>query len=116
MGLDAFLEVDTWKSYQQLFQLIPLIIMERPNMECQKDASKDGLFEFIRDKISGSYQFDDTEQRYCHQALQPIYHFAVSGLDISGTKIRNCLRKGKTIRFLVPESVEKYIYEQGLYL
>jgi len=37
-------------------------------------------------------------------------------LDISGTQIRNLIRQNKSIRFLVPEKVEKYIDEQGIYI
>jgi len=29
LGLDAFLEIDTWKSYKDLFLLIPFIVMSR---------------------------------------------------------------------------------------
>jgi nicotinate-nucleotide adenylyltransferase len=30
MGLDAFLEIDTWKSYRKLLTQIPLIVINRP--------------------------------------------------------------------------------------
>ena len=30
MGVDAFLEIDTWKSFNHLFRMIPMIIMTRP--------------------------------------------------------------------------------------
>ena len=116
MGMDAFLEVDTWKSFKELFQLIPVIIMERPGMDHRGYLIKNDLLEFIRDKISDAYQFNVNKACYCHNALQTIYHIKVSLLDISGTKIRNLIRKEKSIRFLVPENVEDYIYEQGLYL
>jgi nicotinate-nucleotide adenylyltransferase len=116
MGMDAFLEVDTWKSYGEIFKLVPVIVMERPGIDHQPDQRKKHLIEFMRKKISDTYQFDESQQMYYHQALQPIYHFPVSLLDISGTKIRACLHQGKSIRFLVPERVENYIYEQGLYV
>ena len=31
LGLDAFLEIDTWKSYKALLHAIPFIVMARPN-------------------------------------------------------------------------------------
>ena len=31
MGLDAFLEIETWKSYQDLLHIIPLIVINRPD-------------------------------------------------------------------------------------
>jgi nicotinate-nucleotide adenylyltransferase len=39
----------------------------------------------------------------------------VTQLDISATRIREFIRDGKSIRYLVPASVEKYIKDRGLY-
>lgn len=37
-------------------------------------------------------------------------------LDISATLIRDCINKGKSIRYMVPEAVEQYIEVKKLYL
>lgn len=31
MGMDAFLDIETWKSYKQLFRVVPFIVMSRPH-------------------------------------------------------------------------------------
>lgn len=36
-------------------------------------------------------------------------------VDVSGTEIRDRVRKGRPIRYFVPEAVERYIRKKGLY-
>jgi nicotinate-nucleotide adenylyltransferase len=36
-------------------------------------------------------------------------------MEVSGTEIRSRRRAGRSIRYLVPESVRSYIQEEGLY-
>jgi nicotinate-nucleotide adenylyltransferase len=37
-------------------------------------------------------------------------------MDISGTSIRNMVRQGRSIRYLLPEAVRGYIIKHKLYL
>ena len=37
------------------------------------------------------------------------------GVDISSTDLRERIRKGRSVRYLMPDSVEKYLCESGLY-
>jgi len=48
-------------------------------------------------------------------AIMPVQAHVVKAplLDISATFIRNCVRTGKSIRYLVPESVEEEITRKG---
>ncbi len=116
MGVDAFLEIDTWKSFKQLFRMLPMIIMTRPLPDGQPHSLEwKNMTAFIQEKISGSYQFSKEDGCYRHDRHHPVYRFNISMLDISGTKIRKRVQRGQSIRFLVPESVENYIYERGIY-
>ncbi len=116
VGMDAFLEIETWKSYAELFKLVPMIIMERPRPENTMTPASIGMADFIQQYVSDEYQFQANERRYHHPELCSIYHIPISLLDISGTKIRELLRNKKSITFLVPEAVEHYIITRGLYL
>ena len=53
----------------------------------------------------------DLKDKY-NANIESIY---VPSLDISSTYIRNQLNKNKTIRYLVPELVQEYIYNKQIY-
>jgi len=116
MGIDAFIEIDTWKSFKQLFRMLPMIIMTRPRPDSRPHSLEwENMTAFIQEKISRSYQFSAEDGCYRHDRHHPVYRFNISMLDISGTRIRKQVQQGQSIRFLVPESVENYIYERGIY-
>lgn len=117
IGLDAFLELDSWKDYLQILRRIPLIIWPRPIVN--NDMLIDGLRQaenFIHTKLSQHYYFDSSHPAYLHSSLKPIYTaMKLLPLDISSSKVRKQVTSGKSIDSLVPEKVAEYIRNKGLY-
>jgi nicotinate-nucleotide adenylyltransferase len=116
MGLDAFLEIDTWKSYAELLLQIPLIIINRPKSgSAAENPGWKILQKFLASKISSDYVFSESRSCYHARSRQPIYIFEVTSLDISSTRIRNRVNRGRSIEFLVPPKVADFINTKGLY-
>jgi nicotinate-nucleotide adenylyltransferase len=109
VGQDAFSEITTWKSYQALFVTAHFIVMIRPSSKLRS------LEDFIHTQISAEYQYEPTSNRYSHPRWRTIFCLDITHLDISATKIREWIRRGRSIRFLVPDAVQGFINKKGLY-
>ncbi len=117
MGMDAFLEIDTWKSYDELLLQIPFIIINRPKSgSAAGDPGWKFMENFLASKISADYVFSESQSCYRAQNKQPIYVFEVTSLDISSTRVRNLSNTGRSIDYLVPQKVAEFINSKGLYL
>jgi nicotinate-nucleotide adenylyltransferase len=117
MGLDAFLEIDTWKSYRDLLIRIAFIVMARPDARWNESGQPWQTLEiFLKNRISNSYVFSESRSGYFHANRQPIYISNLNLLDISSSSIRQLIKGGKSIRSLVPVTVASYIKSKGLYL
>ena len=117
LGMDAFLEIDTWMSYMDLFLLVPLIVMARTGTMDDGTVLKwKNVDDYIKSKVSDGYQFSASRSCYIHDEKQPVFVFDVTPVDISSTKIRKLVKNGSSIKFMVPETVEELIKSKGLYL
>ena len=116
MGLDAFLEIDTWKSYRDLLEQIPMIIMGRPQARHQSVQQGWKILEaYLTFKISANYRFSGSKSAFISEGRQPVYICDVQALDISSTKIRLAIKRKQTIDNWVPAPVAEYIHHKGIY-
>lgn len=95
MGSDALISFHTWKEADQLSLLCKFIIVTRPGYKLEKN--------------------DLQCQRRPAGLEDNIYYLEAPGFDFSSTDIRNRVRQGKPIKYLVPPQVEQYIKNHGLY-
>lgn len=86
MGADNLATLHLWKNYEQLLADYHLYVYKRP-----------------------SYALGALEN---HSNVQI---FEAPPLDISATYIRECLKAGKSVQYLVPEQVWDYLQAGGMY-
>lgn len=116
IGADAFLEIDTWKDFGKIFEVIALIVMSRPgNPRSGRNRAFEGFGDYVRRRVSSAYRFNEEKNGFFHESMKPVYLFPVTSLDISATTIRRLAAGGRSIRYLVPDPVAAYIQEKRLY-
>ena len=109
VGLDAFMELPSWKRYRELFSLCHFVVVARPG------HSPASLHSMLQAQVSEKYSLDDRVQGFVHPEHFTVYYREVTLLDISSSKIRDLLAKGLSVRYLLPDEVVEYIRQQGIY-
>jgi nicotinate-nucleotide adenylyltransferase len=116
MGQDAFIEIDTWKSFRELLSLVSVIVISRPDRDEPKaDCGGKALADFLRAKVSANVAVSGSPVSFRGTGIRGVSLFAVTALDISSSRIRGLVRAGRSIRFLVPDAVCDCIQSKGLY-
>ncbi len=88
IGMDQLIDLHKWKDPGKLFFLTEVVIINRPG-----------------------YLIQQVENEYSRRGI----FVPVPNIDISSTDIRFRIGEKRTIKYLVPEKVEKYILENKLY-
>ncbi len=88
IGMDNFIEFQTWKYPERIIQHAKLVVMNRP-----------------------LYQQASEPLRFSESAI----FVDVPNIEISSSKIRASVKMHRSIHFLVPPEVEGYIMQHGLY-
>ena len=109
LGLDAALEIGTWKDYQDLFTLSHFVVLDRPGYD------RRFLEEVLLTEVHPHFRPLEGEPGFQHPSGHKIVSQATTLMDISGTTIRNLVRQGRSIRYLLPEAVRRYIITHRLY-
>lgn len=95
MGSDSLRDLMTWKQPETIAELATLVAVNRgPISEEQMNAYLEPLPEVVR---------------------KAIRFVQMPAVDISASDIRARAHAGRSLRFLTPRPVERYIVEQGLY-
>ncbi len=105
MGEDSFAELPTWKEYMRLLEEAEIAVIARKGMER-------GIPDWFLE--TGKPYHVVGENQRCGKR-EGICFIEASTLNISSTHIRQLVHQRRSIRYLVPEKVERYIIKEGLY-
>ncbi len=87
MGGDNLTHFKKWKNYEQILTYYSLYVYPRPNMQAS-DLDTHSKVTFVEAPL----------------------------LDISATFIRNAIQQGKSVRYLIPDTIETYIQRKKFYI
>ena len=94
VGSDTVSELPSWKDIDRLLEVCHFIAANRPG---------------------SVYTLDDIIKSFGEQGYNRIHSLPTPELEISSTDIRKKVRQGRSIKYIVPESVENYICKENLY-
>lgn len=97
-GSDMFLTLETWREASEILKLAKIVLGRRESSD------------IIKEKI-------DKQRTFLEKTFgAEIYEIFFDAFEISSSEIRKLISENKSVSGLLPESVERYIAENGLYL
>ncbi len=94
-GVDCLMEIDTWKNVHQILSQCKFVVFNRPGYNKQD-------IEIQKRKIEEKYD-------------KKIIFLDIPILEISSTQIREKIKKGESVSYLIPEKVNYLLNKMELY-
>lgn len=105
LGADAFLDLPNWYRPEELTALIDFAVVTRPGVAPEIVLQSP----FLDECVSAE------PQAWRLRGGRTAVFLEITPLGISSTQLRRLIREGKSIRYLVPDSVAAYIEKKLLY-
>ena len=111
LGIDAFLDMPNWREPEKIISLTNFIVLSRPGKSFE-DLIDSPYLDFKAGPGKGAIQ----ACRTARGISQKVFLANVTQIGISSTDIRKSVKKGASIKYLLPENVESYIISNRLYM
>lgn len=127
LGVDAFLDIPNWWQPEKLISMVDFVVVTRHGIDLMDVMKLPYVAEYRRQSAEDK-QNQNTDSRtkeadkknlssdFCLLTSgKKAFFLQMTPLGISSTQIRRLLREGSSIKYLLPETVENYIYKNNLY-
>jgi len=105
VGSDAFLKLHKWKEPKMLLENANFIVVGR------EDDSIEDIDSYLKSNFCKRLNLSNVIDPFGAE----VYFYKGRRIDVSATEIRNRVKEGKSITYLVMPEVEEYIKKKGLY-
>jgi len=109
LGGDAFVEIETWKDFQGLFSFSNFIVMELPGFGSPPLRAQ------LPEAFVTAFRYDQAVKAWVHASGRTLHFQEIGFLDISSTRVRELIERGRSVKYLIPNEVEAYVKQHGLY-
>jgi len=109
VGADSFNEITSWHKYEELFQLANIIVVPRPGYALGQ------VEDVLPVAVASHFCYDEARGIYRGDGGRFIRFVETTGMGISASEIRGRVKRGASIRYLLPAPVAEYIEKEGLY-
>lgn len=114
-GIDAFMDLPRWREPERLVGLVDFAVISRPGrsfgeLESSPFLEADG--NMLEEMDRGGIRMYSAGLKGKRTAVL----FSVTPIHVSATAIRTLVGQKRSIKYLLPESVESFIMSNGLYV
>ncbi len=111
LGVDAFLEIGTWREYEKVIDACRFIVTGRPGFDLGRaEGVLGGRLRGLMGPLEAAGDLRGPARPRLRVILLPI-----RAVDVSSTMVRDRIRRGLSVDGLVPRAVEAYIRGRQLY-
>ncbi len=116
IGSDSLLEFSTWHRFDEILKRTHLVVIPRPGFLESLDihAVERAIHPVSIKNVTRDHPEPGTITLE-NSVGKKIILLSVRRINVSATEIREKVARGKSIKFLVPPDVERYIIEEKLY-
>jgi nicotinate-nucleotide adenylyltransferase len=110
VGSDAFAEMGAWRAPEELFALAHYAVMLRPPLRAGTLAT------WLPDVVRGDFELAPDQRSGRHRrAMTWLRLVEIAGFDVSASSVRERLRDGRSVRYLLPETVREAVLASGAF-
>ena len=110
IGSDAFAEMGEWREPEAVFALTHIAVMTRPPVA--SGSLHDWLPKCVGDSVELATDGRSGRHRKAGKWLRSV---EILALDVSASGVRQRLRDGRCVRYLLPEPVRAAVEKSGVY-